>query len=75
MVKVDPNNKQIAFFGGSAVTNGGAPSWIIRTTTGGTSWASAIPDLAPPNAGVPHVDTHAMAFAKLPSGKVRMYLG
>ena len=75
VVKVDPNNKLIAFFGGAAVSNGGVPNWVIRTTTGGTSWASVIPNVALPNAGVPHVDEHAMAFVKLPNAKVRMYLG
>ncbi|HET7106827.1 MAG TPA: Ig-like domain repeat protein [Candidatus Acidoferrum sp.] len=75
VVKVDPNNKQIVFFAGGAVTTGGAPFWVVRTKTGGTSWSSAIPNVAPPNAGVPHVDSHAIAFVKLPTGKVRAYLG
>lgn len=74
VVKVDPNNESIAFFGGAAVTdNGGNPTWVVRTTTGGTSWAAAIPNQL--GAGLPHVDTHAMAFFKLSTGKVRMYLG
>jgi len=75
VVKVDPNNKQIVFFAGGAVTNGGAPFWVVRTKSGGTNWSSVIPNVAPPNAGVPHVDSHAIAFVKLSTGKVRAYLG
>jgi len=38
VVKVDPNNKNIAFFGGSSAGEGTAnPAWVIRTTNGGTS--------------------------------------
>lgn len=74
VVKVDPNNKNIAFFGGAAVSdNSGNPIWVVRTTTGGTSWPTVIPNQL--GAGFPHVDTHAMAFFKLSTGKVRMYLG
>ena len=74
VVKVDPNNKSIAFFGGAAVTDGsGNPIWVTRTTTGGTSWSTVIPNQLGP--GFPHVDTHALAFFKLPNGKVRLYLG
>jgi len=73
VVKVDPNNKNIAFFGGSSVTVGGAPSWVVRTTNGGASWSTVVPNALGP--GLPHVDNHAIAFAKLPGGKVRMYLG
>lgn len=73
VVKVDPNNKSIAFFGGGAVTVSGNPSWVVRTTNGGTSWSSVIPSTQGP--GLPHVDNHAMAFVKLLSGTVRMYLG
>jgi len=74
VVKVDPNNKNIAFFGGAAVTdNSGNPIWVVRTTTGGTSWPTIIPNQLGP--GLPHVDTHAMAFFKLSTNKVRMYLG
>jgi hypothetical protein len=73
VVKVDPNNKNIAFFGGSAVINNGAPDWVVRTTNGGASWSTVIPNALGP--GLPHVDTHAIAFAKLAGNKVRMYLG
>jgi IPT/TIG domain-containing protein len=76
VVKVDPNNKSIVFFGGSHVTDSsGNPSWVIRTENGGTTWSSVIPSLPPGSAGLPHVDNHAMAFVKLPTGKLRMYLG
>ena len=77
VVKVDPNNKSIAFFGGAAVitSSGGAPSWVVRTQNAGTNWSTVIPNSSPGDAGVPHVDTHALAFVKLPSGKVRLYLG
>lgn len=74
VVKVDPNNKNIVYFGGSAVVDSsGNPNWVIRTTNGGTSWSSVIPNQLGP--GLPHVDTHALAFVKLPTGKVRLYLG
>src|SRR6266403_1812366 len=76
VVKVDPNNKSIVFFGGGAVRDSsGNPSWVVRTTNGGTSWSSVIPNLPGGSAGLPHVDNHAIAFVKLPTGKVRMYLG
>src|ERR1700722_4410266 len=74
VVKVDPINKSIAFLGGAAVTdNSGNPIWVVRTTTGGTSWPTVIPNQL--GAGLPHVDTHALAFFKLPNGRVRLYLG
>jgi hypothetical protein len=75
VVKVDPNGKNFAFFGGSAVTNSsGAPEWVVRTTNGGTSWSSIIPNPTSSIPGFPHVDNHAIAFVKIGT-KVRMYLG
>jgi photosystem II stability/assembly factor-like uncharacterized protein len=75
VLKVDPNNKNVVFFGGSSVEDGsGNPEWVIRTTNGGTSWSSVIPNQLGP--GLPHVDTHALAFVKLSTtGKVRLYMG
>lgn len=78
VVKVDPNNKSIAFFGGSAVRDSsGNPSWVVRTTNGGNTWSSVIPSSQ--GTGLPHVDNHAIAFFKASSGtfsgKVRVYLG
>jgi IPT/TIG domain len=74
VIKVDPNNKSIVYFGGSSVRDSsGNPEWVIRSTDGGASWSSVIPSAQGP--GLPHVDNHAIAFFKLPSGKVRMYLG
>jgi hypothetical protein len=75
VVKVDPLGS--AFFGGAAIGDSttGAPIWVERTTNGGTTWATVIPNLPAGSAGLPHVDIHAMAFIKLASGKVRMYLG
>jgi len=76
VIKVDPNNKNIAFFGGGAVRDAsGNFSWVVRTENGGTSWSSVIPNLPSGSSGLPHVDNHAIAFVKLSSGKVRMYLG
>jgi hypothetical protein len=76
VVKVDPNNKSIAFFGGAAVRDSsGNFSWVVRTENGGTSWSSVIPNLPAGSAGLPHVDNHAIALVKLSTGKVRMYLG
>ena len=76
VIKVDPNNKSIAFFGGGAVRDpSGNFSWVVRTENGGTSWSSVIPNLPSGSAGLPHVDNHTMAFVKLPTGTVRMYLG
>jgi hypothetical protein len=75
VLKVDPINGQHAFFGGSArLDSSGNPNWVLRTMDGNT-WSSIIPNLAAGSAGLPHVDNHAMAFVKLPNGKVRMYLG
>jgi len=74
VLKVDPNDKNMVFFGGSSVADGnGNPGWVIRTSNGGTSWSSVIPNQLGP--GFPHVDTHAFAFVKLPTTKVRMYMG
>ena len=74
VIKVDPNNKNLAFFGGSSLTDaGGNPMWVVRTTNGGTSWSTVLPSQIGP--GLPHVDVHALAFFKLPGGKVRLYLG
>ena len=74
VIKVDPTNKNHVFFGGSSVSDaGGNPMWVVRTTSGGTSWSTVIPTQR--SAGLPHVDTHALAFFKLPTGKVRLYLG
>jgi photosystem II stability/assembly factor-like uncharacterized protein len=73
VVKVDPMRANIAYFGGAAVTNGGNPNWVVRTMDTGNTWATVIPTALGP--GLPHVDTHAIAFVKLPSGMVRMYLG
>ena len=75
VVKVDPNGGAHAFFGGAAVAVGGAASWVVRTADTGASWTSVIPNLTNGGPGEPHVDNHAMAFVKLASGKVRMYLG
>lgn len=75
VLKVDPNNKNIVYFGGSAVTDiNGNPQWVMRTTNGGSSWSTVIPNQLGP--GLPHVDTHALAFVKSSStGKVRLYMG
>jgi hypothetical protein len=80
VVKVDPLRGGTAFFGGAAVRDmNGNPNWVVRTTNSGASWTSVIPALPalgqPANPGVPHVDNHAIALFKLPSGKVRLYLG
>jgi len=76
VIKVDPNNKSIAFFGGGAVRDSsGNFSWVVRTEDGGSNWSSVIPNLPAGSAGLPHVDNHAVAFVKLPTGKVRLYLG
>ena len=74
VVKVDPNGKNFAFFGGAAVADAGNnPIWVERTVNGGTSWSTVIPNQS--GTGLPHVDNHAMAFVKLSTGKIRMYLG
>jgi photosystem II stability/assembly factor-like uncharacterized protein len=74
VLKVDPTNKNTVFFGGSSVADGsGNPGWVVRTTNGGTSWSSVIPNQLGP--GLPHVDTHALAFFKSPSNRVGLYLG
>jgi photosystem II stability/assembly factor-like uncharacterized protein len=80
VIKVDPNNKSLVFFGGSArVDTNGNPNWVIRTTDGGNSWSTVLPPLPaagqPANPSLPHVDNHAIAFVSAPGGKVRLYLG
>ena len=74
VVKVDPNGGAHAFFGGSAVRDSlGNPSWVMSTANTGASWVSVIPAATGP--ALPHVDNHAIAFAKLSTSKIRMYLG
>src|SRR5215472_16995793 len=76
VVKVDPNGGAHAFFGGSAVTDAlGKPTWVMSTANTGATWTSIIPNLTAGSPGFPHVDNHALAFAKLSTGKIRMYLG
>jgi hypothetical protein len=75
VVKVDPNGGAHAFFGGAAVPDSlGNPSWVMSTANTGATWTSVIPNLAGGSPGLPHVDNHAIAFAKLSTG-IRMYLG
>jgi hypothetical protein len=78
VVKVDPTNKDVVFLGGSSATSLTAFEWVMRSTNGtsGGAFSPAIP--TSPSAGdpaLPHVDQHAMAFVKLPTNKVRLYLG
>lgn len=74
VVKVDPNGGAHAFYGGAAVTdNSGNPIWVERTANTGAAWATVIPNQL--GTGLPHVDTHALAFVKLSTGKIRLYLG
>ena len=74
VIKVDPNNKNIVFLGGSSAQDPttGAPTWVVRTSDGGTTWSTVIPNALGP--GLPHVDNHAIAMVKLAAG-VRLYLG
>jgi hypothetical protein len=78
VIKVDPTNSQIVFFGGGAHEVFSPPSvtfeWIIHSTDGGTTWSPAIPTAPSGTSGLPHVDEHTMAFVKIGS-TVRMYLG
>ncbi len=72
VVKVDSNGE--VFFGGSAVTSGGNPAWIQRSTDAGATWASVVPVFLGP--GLPHVDNHTITlFKAASSGKVIGYLG
>ncbi len=73
VVKVDPNNKNVVYFGGAAARNGAAPNWVVRSIDGGITWSTVLPATA--GTGLPHVDTHALAFFKTSGGKVRLYLG
>jgi hypothetical protein len=76
VVKVDPNGGAHAFFGGSAIrASDQSPQWVQRTADTGTTWQTVIPFLNSGDPTVPHVDNHAMAFAQLGTGKIRMYLG
>ena len=79
VVKPDPNNKDIVFLGGAAVANAGPVfSWVVRSTNGtapaGATFSPAVPTVNGSPA-LPHVDEHALAFFKLPSTKVRLFLG
>ena len=79
VIKVDPNNKDTVFIGGSSATSSTAFEWVMRSTNGtsasGGTFSPAIPTSNGGDPTLPHVDQHAMAFVKLPTGKVRMYLG
>jgi len=73
VIKVDPTNNNIAFLAGAASATSGVPGWVVRSSDGGAMWPSILPNAA--GAGLPHPDSHAMAFLRLSTGKVRMYLG
>jgi hypothetical protein len=79
VVKVDPNNKNIVYLGGSSVNSSSAYEWVMRSTGGttGGAFSSVLPVTQGP--GLPHVDVHAIALFKATSGafsgKVRAYLG
>jgi hypothetical protein len=83
VIKVDPTNSSIVFFGGGAHEAFTPPSvifeWVVHSTDGGTTWSAAIPTAASGTPGLPHVDEHAIAFFQATSGtfsgKVRAYLG
>jgi hypothetical protein len=66
VVKVDPNNSAIVYFGGSSFGGGASPSWIQRSTDGGNTWIRVVPNLGGP--GLPHVDQHAITFFPVSSG-------
>jgi hypothetical protein len=79
VVKVDPTSKDIVFLGGSSAGFTQPFTWVARSingTTGGI-FSPAIPNAL--SSALPHVDQHAIAFAKATtgafSGKVRVYLG
>jgi hypothetical protein len=74
VVKVNPTNAQMVFVGGSAVADptGTLPGWVLRSTNGGTSWSTVLPNAL--GAGLPHVDVHAFAFVRVGT-KLRMYMG
>jgi len=77
VIKVDPNNKDIVFLGGSSAASFTAFEWVMRSTNGtsGGAFSPAIPTSpSGGDPGLPHVDQHAMAFVKIGS-TVRMYLG
>jgi hypothetical protein len=79
VVKVDPNNKNIVYLGGSSVSSSNAFGWVMRSTGGttGGAFSSVLPAAQGP--GLPHVDVHAITLFKATSGafsgKVRAYLG
>jgi len=84
VVKVDPTNSNIVFFGGGAhaAFNGTSFTyeWVIHSTDGGATWSPAIPTpTTPGDSALPHVDEHAITFFQATSGtfsgKVRAYLG
>jgi len=79
VIKVDPSNKDTVFLGGAAVSSSTAFEWVMRSTNGtsasGGTFSPAIPTSNGGDPTLPHVDEHAMAFFKLPTNKVRLYLG
>src|SRR6266404_3868610 len=78
VIKVDPTNSGIVFFGGGAHSAVNSTSvtfeWVIHSIDGGATWSPAIPTTSG-DPTLPHVDQHALSFFKLPTGKVRLYLG
>ncbi|HXN24194.1 MAG TPA: hypothetical protein VOA41_15750 [Candidatus Dormibacteraeota bacterium] len=76
VVKVDPFDPsgRTVFFGGGAVVQNNAFAWVVRATDG-MNFSSVIPTANSSDPNRPHVDQHAMAFIKLPDGRVRLYLG
>ena len=84
VIKVDPGNPTIVFFGGGAHVVSTPSSityeWVMRSKDGGTTWNPAIPTTSGRgDPTLPHVDEHALAFVRSTSGpnagKVLLYLG
>lgn len=78
VVKADPFDPtgRTVFFGGGAANQFSPLTflWVMRTTDG-MNFSTVIPTSNSSDPNRPHVDQHAMAFVKLPTGRVRLYLG
>ena len=67
VIKVHPNNANVVYAGGSAVSN-----FFMRSIDGGVSWT---PFLAGSNGVRLHVDQHAIAFGPGTGTATKMYVG
>jgi hypothetical protein len=67
VIQVHPNDANVVYAGGSAVTH-----YLTRSIDGGNTWNAV---LQGSNGVRPHVDQHVMAFGFVGASAIRLYVG